>query len=90
MENEETNREDSEPCLVVTLRSGKELGAHKNKELRVKKAVEDDDEEQEDEGQSPSCDVWRKKIQSKRVHLVNYWTGIQHPGSNARRYSREA
>lgn len=29
VENEETNREDSEPCLVVTLRSGKKLGTHK-------------------------------------------------------------
>lgn len=67
--------------LGCHIKEWQEIGNTQNKELRVKKAVEDNDEEQEDEGQWPSYDVWRKKLQSKRVHLVNYWTGIQHPGT---------
>lgn len=46
-----TNNDDREPCSVVTLWSGKQLGAQKNKELIANKAVKDDDDEaQKDEG----------------------------------------
>lgn len=57
MEDDELNKEDSELYSVVTLRSGKQLGAQKIKERRANKEVKNDDEEQEDEGQSLSCDV---------------------------------
>lgn len=57
VEDNELNKEDRELYSVVTLRSGRQLGAQKNKEQRTNKTVKDDDEEQEDEGQSSSCDV---------------------------------
>lgn len=57
MEDDELNKGDSELYSVVTLRSGRQLEAYKNKEWRANKAVKDDDKEQKDEGQSSSCDV---------------------------------
>lgn len=45
VEDNELNKEDSELYSVVTLRSGRQLGAQKNKEQRANKVVKDDDEE---------------------------------------------